>query len=269
MIAEAKDFAAECDALHALLSPLSDADFERTTQFKDWTINDVMAHLHSGDVNAAMTLLDPPGFEAAKAHRLAARDVGESMLAYQRNAIGNLEGQALLASWRASAAETSDAYAKAEPKQRVKWAGPDMSARSSITARLMETWAHAQAIYDVLGVERQDGDRIRAIAHLGAITFNWTFANRGEKPPGPPPHIRLTAPSGDIWEWNADQAPPGERIEGSAVAFAQVAAQTRNFADVDLTATGPTANAWMTKAQCFAGPPNDPPPPGARFKQAG
>lgn len=269
MIAEAQDFTAECEALHALLSPLSEADFERETQFKGWKINDVMAHLHAGDVSAAMTLLDPPAFEAEKKRRLAARAAGESMLVYQQNATGNLEGQALLASWRASAAKTAAAYADAEPKQRVKWAGPDMSARSSITARLMETWAHAQAIYDVLGVERQESDRIRAIAHLGAITFNWTFANRGETPPGPAPHIRLTAPSGEIWEWNADQAPPGERVEGSAVAFAQVAAQTRNFVDVDLRATGPTANAWMAKAQCFAGPPNDPPAPGARVKQAG
>jgi len=35
---------------------------------------------------------------------------------------------------------------------RVKWIGVDMSARSCLTARLMETWAHGQEIYDILGV---------------------------------------------------------------------------------------------------------------------
>lgn len=41
-----------------------------------------------------------------------------------------------------------------------------MSARSCITARQMETWAHGQEIFDALGVVRRDGDRIRNVAHL-------------------------------------------------------------------------------------------------------
>ena len=36
--------------------------------------------------------------------------------------------------------EMTDRFAAADPKQRVQWFGPDMSVRSSITARLMETW---------------------------------------------------------------------------------------------------------------------------------
>ena len=107
------------------------------------------------------------------------------------------------------------------------------------------------------------------IAHLGAITYRWTFANRGEKPPGPPPLIRLTAPSGTLWEWNADSAPAGEIVEGLATDFCQVVAQTRSIADVNLSVTGKAATAWMNQAQCFAGPPNDPPAPGSRFKQPG
>ena len=142
-----------------------------------------------------------------------------------------------------------------------------MSARSSITARLMETWSHSQALYDVLGQDRVDGDRIRAVAHLGAITYGWTFANRGEDPPGPPPLIRLTAPSGTAWEWNAETAPANEIVVGLATDFCQVVTQTRNIADVNLSVTGKAATAWMNQAQCFAGPPNDPPAPGSRYKQ--
>lgn len=264
MIAEAKDFDAECTALAALLAPLSDADFERATAFKAWTLNDIMSHLYMGDTSARQTLIEPEAYAEARAIRRKAQDGGETLLDYQRKWANGVNGRALAGAWRDSAAKTADAYAKADPKQRVKWVGPDMSARSSITARLMETWSHAQAIYDLLGVERQDHDGIRAIAHLGAITYGWTFQNRGEEPPGPAPHIRLTAPSGAIWEWNTDTAPAGERVEGPATDFCQVVAQTRNIQDVNLKVTGPNANTWMAKAQCFAGPPNDPPAPGSR-----
>ena len=46
MLTEAADFKAESDALHALLQDKDDADFERPTLFKDWSVNDVMGHLH-------------------------------------------------------------------------------------------------------------------------------------------------------------------------------------------------------------------------------
>ena len=270
MIAEAADFASEYDATYALMKSVDDADFGRETKFKGWTINDIMQHLYMGDIRAHMTLTDPEGYARIKAERqsVVAATTAEK-LANQREAAGHIEGKELLEAWRASAAKTAAAYAEADPKLRVQWAGPDMSARSSITARLMETWSHSQALYDVLGQDRVDGDRIRAIAHLGAITYGWTFANRGEDPPGPAPLIRLTAPSGAIWEWNADTAPAGEIVEGPATDFCQVVAQTRNFADVNLSATGKAATTWMRHAQCFAGPPNDPPAPGSRVKEKG
>ena len=270
MIAEAADFAGECDATYALMASRADSVYAQETQFKGWTINDVLQHLYMGDMRAHMTLTDPEAYARIKAERqsVVASTTAEK-LANQRADAGYLEGKALLEAWRASATKTAAAYAEADPKQRVQWAGPDMSARSSITARLMETWAHSQALYDALGVERADGDRIRAIAHLGAITYGWTFANRGEEPPGPPPLIRLTAPSGALWEWNADSAPAGELVEGPATDFCQVVAQTRSIADVNLSVTGKAATAWMNQAQCFAGPPNDPPAPGSRFKQPG
>lgn len=270
MIAEAADFASECDSTYALLQSLDDADFGRETQFKGWTINDVMQHVYLGDTRAHMTLTDPEGYARIRAERQAVvTATSAEKLANQREAAGNLEGKELLEDWRASASRTAAAYAEADPKHRVQWAGPDMSARSSITARLMEIWSHSQALFDVLGQDRVDGDRIRAIAHLGAITYGWTFANRGEDPPGPPPLIRLTAPSGAVWEWNAETAPADEVVAGPATDFCQVVTQTRNTADVNLSVIGKAATAWMNQAQCFAGPPNNPPAPGSRYKQVG
>ena len=138
-----------------------------------------------------------------------------------------------------------------------------MSARSSITARLMETWAHGQEVYDLLGVTRQNADRIRNIVVLGVNTYGWTFANRKQPVPEPMPYLLLTAPSGEEWTFGNEQA--DERITGLAEEFCQVVTQVRNIADTNLSVTGSNAAAWMEQAQCFAGPPNPPPAPGTRF----
>ena len=57
-------------------------------------------------------------------------------------------------------------------------------------------------------------------------------------------------------------------VEGDAVAFCQVAAQTRNIADTALRVEGDAARAWMALAQCFAGPPELTPAPGTRVRAA-
>jgi uncharacterized protein (TIGR03084 family) len=149
---------------------------------------------------------------------------------------------------------------------RLKWAGPDMSIRMFTTARQMETWAHGQAIYDLMRVTRAASDRLRNIAEIGVRTYGWTFANRKQPAPGPAPYVRLTGPSGAWWEWNDPTT--ANIVEGDALAFCQVVTQTRNIADTDLRVTGEPARAWMSVAQCFAGPPEDPPPPGARLTAA-
>jgi uncharacterized protein (TIGR03084 family) len=136
---------------------------------------------------------------------------------------------------------------------------------SSITARLMETWAHGQAIYDLLGHQRKDTDRIRNVAVIGINTFGWTFANRGLPVPAQRPYVRLAAPSGATWEWGEPDSASG--VDGRAVEFCQVVTQVRNIADTGLKVVGETAASWMSIAQCFAGPPESPPAPGTRFRQ--
>ena len=75
------------------------------------------------------------------------------------------------------------------------------------------------------------------------------------------PVLRLTAPSGAVWEFGEDA---GNVIEGLAAEFAQVVTQTRNIADTALKVSGPVAERWMATAQCFAGPPEVPPAKGVR-----
>ena len=159
----------------------------------------------------------------------------------------------------------AEAFEAAPPKQRLIWAGPSMSARSSISARFMETWAHSQAIYDELGLERTVSDNIKNIVVLGQNTYEFCFRVRGLEPPKPKPKLRLNAPSGELWLFGDDGG--NESIFGEAVEFCQVVTQCRNIADTCLSVNGVNARAWMDIAQCFAGSPHDPPAPGVRKKK--
>jgi uncharacterized protein (TIGR03084 family) len=261
MMQQAIDFRDESEALYQLLEPLTDADFDRKTLFEDWTINHVVGHLHMWNWAADLSLKDDDAILRFLATVIQGAASG-GLRKFEDKWLDGRYGQALLREWREFYLEMSERFAHTDPKKRVKWAGPNMSVRSSITARLMETWAHGQEIYDQLGVERQDAERIRNIAHLGVNTFGWTFKNRGMDLPGDVPHVKLNAPSGNTWEWNPENTM--NRIEGSATEFCQVVTQTRNIADTGLAVTGDVATRWMAIAQCFAGPPEEPPAPGSR-----
>lgn len=258
---QAQDFRDENDALTALLNPLNDAGFATPTLFKGWSINNILRHLHVWNIAAGKSLDGGEAFSAFLA-QLMGGERGLSFNAMEGRYLDGLSGGALLAAWRGEYERLADRFTTTDPKARLKWVGPDMSAISSITARLMETWSHAQAIYDVLGVERVDDDRIGNIVRLGVNTFGWTFKNRKAEPPGPMPRLHLIAPSGAIWEYG-----DGENlIAGRAAEFCQVVTQCRNIGDTQLQVTGPVAESWMAVAQCFAGPPQNPPPVDARHR---
>jgi uncharacterized protein (TIGR03084 family) len=265
MIQQAIDFRDESDALFALLESLDAVDWARKTQFKSWTLNDIVAHLHMGNYLADLSLKDSDAFGNFMGKLLTTNKLAKGRLDSTHAWLDGLKNRELLHRWRDFYREMAERFSVAEPKRRVKWVGPDMSVLSSITARLMETWAHGQAIYDLLGEERGDTDRVRNVAVIGINTFGWTFANRKLPVPEDRPHVRLTAPSGATWEWN--QPDRKNVIEGSAVEFCQVVTQTRNIADTRLKVVGETATAWMSIAQCFAGPPENPPRPGTRVIQ--
>ena len=259
MIVEAQDFLDESRSLEALIADLSDEQLAAPTAFKDWSINRVIRHLHMWNYAAHMGLRDPDGFDEFFAG-IAKGMAGSSMGAVEAEWCP-LEGRALVEAWSDYLSPMTEAFADADPKFRVKWAGPSMSARSSISARLMETWAHGQEVYDLLGKIRTNTDRIRSVVVLGMNAYGWTFKVNGRDAPQPMPQLILTAPSGEIWTYGEAG---DDRVEGLAEEFCQVVTQTRNVLDTSLKTTGPNAAEFMCIAQCFAGRPETPPAPGTR-----
>ena len=253
----------EVEEFHAFLLTLDPEDWETPTLFMDWTPWDIIAHLHFFDLVSLDALEGREAF--AERQKGLMKDIAArvSTTEIQRRTFADYDAPKLLAAWKSTCDDMSKQLAESDPKRRLPWFGPDMGVQMFTTARLMETWSHSQAVYDMKGVEREHHDRIKNIVAIGVKTFGWTFVNRKLEVPGPPPHVRLTAPSGEIWEYN--EPSETERIEGTAVDFCMTVAQVRNVADTNLSVVGPVAHAWMEIAQCFAGGPVDPPRPGFRL----
>ncbi|MBL4584551.1 MAG: TIGR03084 family protein [Pseudomonadales bacterium] len=256
-----EDLRAEGEQLYTFLKTLKEEDWSKTTTFKSWTINDVVEHLHFSDYMAVTSHKGEDDFKAMMAEMMDPKlKKGE----FSKKVTGNTSGVELLERWKVLFEDMCDRFVATEPSRRLPWFGPDMGISMFATARLMETWSHSWAIYDVIGVPKVSTDVIKNIVTIGVKTYGWTFVNRKETAPEPKPYVKLTAPSGEVWDWNEPQA--DNMVEGDAVEFCQVVTQVRNIADVNLTVTGGPANQWMDIAQCFAGPPNDPPVPGSRLK---
>ena len=263
MLEQARDLLAEVEELDRFLDALAPADWQAPTAFRDWTPWDVVAHLHFYDRVSLRALDGREAFDARRRELLRALGAGATNRDLARRELGALAPDELRARWRETAGHLAGELGARDPRERLPWFGPDMGVRMFTTARLMETWAHGQEVYDLLGAAREPTDRLRHIAEIGVRTFRWTFANRGLEAPGPPPRVRLRLPSGAVVEWNAPDR--GDAVVGDALDFCQVVTQTRNVADTALEVRGPVATAWMAIAQCFAGPPADPPKPGERL----
>ena len=263
MLPQVADFQTEADELHALLVTLTDADWERKTLFKSWTVNDIVQHLHDSDLMAAASVAGPEAFARFRAEVQAGRDRGLTRLEETRLRLGHLTAGRLLERWHMQVAELCDRVSALPANTRLKWAGPDMGVRMFATARQMETWAHGQEIHDLMGADRAPTARLRNVAELGVRTFGWTFVNRGLAVPGPVPCVCLRGPSGETWDWGLKSL--DSSVVGSALEFCQVVTQVRNVADTSLRISGEPGRLWMNLAQCFAGPPEDPPRPGSRF----
>lgn len=265
MLEQAHDYRDECAALNDLLVGLREDQWDAPTQFKNWTTNDVLGHLHLFDHAAQVTLESTGRLRELFAQLQAGRADGRTLVEVTRDWLGGCSGEALRERWFDFAMQLAGRYAAEDPSRRVAWGGPDMSVRSCISARQMETWAHGQAVFDLFGVARVEADRLCNIAIMGVNTYGWSFVNRKLPVPQPKPCVRLAAPSGTTWEWHPENT--HDVVEGPAADFCRVVTQTRNIADTALEVRGATARAWMDIAQCFAGPPEDPPAPGTRYRR--
>jgi len=252
------DLIAEQQALDDIVTGLDAAQWQLSTPSPGWTIADQIGHLTYFDGTAALAVVDPPAFQDAMSTLLSSGGAGEQSA--DDVVLGPYRAMTpdqLLAAWRANRAALASAGETMENDTRVAWYGPSMGAKSFLTARLMEAWAHGQDIVDTLGAARPATDRLRHIAQLGFITRGWTYMNRGLHVPSTPVRAELELPSAEVLRFGPDDAQ--QSIVGPALDFCLVTTQRRHVDDTSLVVTGDSASDWMEKAQLFAGPASDGP----------
>jgi uncharacterized protein (TIGR03084 family) len=254
----AADLQAEQDALDAVVATLTEEQWRLATPSPGWTVADQIGHLTYYDGAAVSAIEDPPAFKESVAELFSDPGRIDELTLHRQ-----LASPDLLDAWRATRRRLARAAASLDDGQRIAWYGPSMGAKSFLTARLMECWAHGQDVVEAVGARRRATDRLRHIAQLGFITRRWSYVNRGaERPPGDV-RVDLVGPSGDVWRFGPDDAV--DVVRGPAEDFCLVVTQRRHVDDTALQVTGPLARDWLAKAQAFAGPPTDGPVPGARI----
>ncbi|MDA8149333.1 MAG: TIGR03084 family metal-binding protein [Actinomycetota bacterium] len=250
----ARDLVAEQAVLDRIVAGLSDEQWGTPTPSAGWTVSDQIGHLTYFDGTAVLAMTAPDAFRAS-AEQLIRADTERDRLTLGRG----VAPPDLLARWRANRDRLAEVASALSEDTRVVWYGPSMSAKSFLTARLMEVWAHGQDVVDAVGADRPPSDALRHIAQLGFITRGWSYRNRGLDVPEGEVRVELVSPSGQVWELGPSGA--GSSVAGPALDFCLVVTQRRHLDDTRLITTGGPARDWLLKAQAFAGPPTDPPPP--------
>jgi uncharacterized protein (TIGR03084 family) len=244
------DLRAETAELEAMIQGLDATAWELPTPAEGWAVRDQISHLAWFDDSATASATDPEGFRAALPAFLAR---GHSAVDELAVASRGLTAASVLDRFRTARARSLEAFARLDSRTRLPWYGPDMSAASFVTARLMETWAHGQDVADALGVARPPTDRLRHVAMLGVRAMPYGFAVRGLAPPARPVRVELTMPGGSPWSAGPEGAE--DVIRGTMLDFCLLVVRRRHLADTSLKVRGMGAEAWMAVAQAFAGPP--------------
>ncbi|WP_329138020.1 TIGR03084 family metal-binding protein [Streptomyces sp. NBC_01476] len=257
------DLRAEGDALEQLVGGAGAAAWRRATPAEGWTVAHQIAHLAWTDRLALLAVRDPDGF---------AREVGTAAAHVTTHvedgarAGAHMPPETLLKRWRAGRSLLWTTLAEQPPGARFPWLGPPMSTASMATARLMETWAHGEDVADALGVRRTPTARLWHVARIAVRARDYSFAVHRQPAPGEEFRVELRAPDGTLWTFGPAGA--AQRVTGPALDFCLLAVRRRHRDDLAVRAVGPDADAWLSVAQAFAGPPGKGRPAGVPGKGA-
>jgi uncharacterized protein (TIGR03084 family) len=232
-------------ALDAILGSLSKEEFDLPTPAEGWTIRDQVSHLADVNEVAVDTMQDGPRSLNVDAGRFASAEAFTES-GCERGRAMNVDE--LLEWWRASVTKQREAFLALDPKQRVPW-GLGMAARTLVTARLMETWAHAGDIRRALDLPVELTPRLRSVAWLilNAIPYAMTVA---QTPIPSDRTIRLELDAnGEPWRIGPEDAT--DVIRGDALSFCLVGVQRLDAATSGLETDGEFAALALPRLRAY------------------
>lgn len=242
------DYAEEVAALQRLLESLPANAWGIATPAPGWNVADQVIHLGLFDRRAMWSITQPDVFVADRT-TMATQGGVEAI----HNAERHRSASELFSWWHIGSQELIESITGIDMSIRCAWYGPSMSATSMMTARLMETWAHAHDIADAVGRVVTPSMRLRHVAHIGVRAMPFAFAANKRDMPSGSVYVHLTAPDGSTWTWGEPSS--DSSVSGDALGFCQAVTQRRHVDDCGLTIVGEPATTWMSIAQAFAGPP--------------
>ena len=249
------DLVDEHNSLDQMVSVLTEQQWNTPTAARGWTVRDQVSHIWFFDQRALMAITEPSAFAADAAALMAGRGTDASI------DIGRaVSGAEMVDRWRTDRATLIQHARVVDPSVRVPWYGPAMGARSFVTARLMETWAHGQDVADALDVQRVPTDRLRHVAHIGVRARPFSYAINALPTPEADVYVALSAPDGATVTWGAPDS--ADTVRGPMLDFCLVVTQRRHRDDTALEVSGDAATEWISIAQAFAGPPGSGRTPG-------
>lgn len=242
------DLRIESDFVISSLTALTESQWTLPTPAEGWSIHDQVSHLAFFDDSTILALRNVPEFRSHADELMADGLDFPDRVAEQHRAME----PAMLVDWFVDSRQRLlSAFKVEDPRRRLPWFGPEMSVASSATARLMETWAHGQDIYDALGYTHPASPGLRGIAHLGVATFAFSHTVHGLPVPNDSVRIELRSPTGELWTWGPPDAT--NSVRGSATDFVLTVTQRRHWRETGLAASGAVASGWLNIAQVFAG----------------
>ena len=237
--------AEEQASLEGVLRRIGPEQWLTPTPAAGWDVRDQVSHLADTEEIAHDTASGGPrqlnqealSFSSPEAFTESGCEKGRQM-----------EPKQVLDWWVTGAARTRTVLATKDPKERIPW-GLGMSARSFVSARLMETWAHGLDVRAAVGAEFDFSPRLKDVAFLivRALPYAFRVAQRTQ----PPGTLRVELDfEGERWIIGE---PDGDNtITGPADEFCRVGVQRLKLADApNLKAEGPLAEASLQVARAF------------------
>jgi uncharacterized protein (TIGR03084 family) len=238
------------DELSQVLRLLDDAQWAKPSRCAGWTVADVVLHLAQTDELALASLRGALTEDTGlRQTREAPADVdmwADGVVARERGA----PPDELWHRWQAASGAMRDAFAHADPHERVVWVAGLLSARTLSTTRLAECWIHTGDVAWAVGLEVVPTDRLRHIARLAWRTLPYAYARAGRRPTGPV-SLELTGPGAETWTFEPDERPLTV-VRGPALDFCLLAARRVEASDTTLMAEGPDAAGVLELVRTYA-----------------
>ena len=244
------DIEAETEALAGVVDGFTEHQWRAPTVAEGWDSCETILHLGATDWICYLAVSNPAGFAEVRA-RLANGEVSvHELVRSETNAKAGSELWRWFLEIRGSMV---DALRKTEPKARITWLGPDIGARSLATSRLLETWTHSHDLADTFDVPYPPTDRLRHIAHIGYVTREFSYINRGMSMPDEPVRLELLSPNGESWTWGPSDAE--QLVVSTAYEFCKVLTRRLPLRESTVETKGAFAAEWMEIAQPWIEPP--------------